>query len=186
MSEFEERKCNINLERDIKSSYIFDRIFSYLGKRDKMNMIIYNNQLQKRFKVNIQDYKRISGKYKKGEKNGKGSEYMQNINIMIFEGEYKNGKKNGKGKEFFNDGKLIFEGEYLNGKRHGKGKEYSNNGNLKFEAEYLKGQKWNGKGYNINGIIDFEIKDGNGKGKEYNYNGDLKFEGEYLNGKKRI
>ena len=41
-----------------------------------------------------------------------------------------------------------------------------------------------GKGFNINGKIEFEINNGNGKVKEYYDNGKLKFEGEYLNGKK--
>ena len=53
-----------------------------------------------------------------------------------------------------------------------------------FEGEYLNGKRWDGKGYNKNGIIDFEIKNGNGQGKEYYENGELKFEGEYLNGKR--
>ena len=78
---------------------------------------------------------------------------------------------------------MIFEGEYLNGKRNGKGKEYYDNGELKFEGEYLNGKKWNGKGFNKNNEIEYEIKDGNGKVKEY-YNGKLKFEGEYLNGER--
>ena len=68
MSEFEEIKSNINLERDIQSSYNLDMIFSFLRQKEKLNMIIYNKQLQKKFEVNIQDYKKISGRYKKGEK----------------------------------------------------------------------------------------------------------------------
>ena len=58
-----------------------------------------------------------------------------------------------KVKEYYDNGKLDFEGEYLNGKRNGKGKEYYYNGQLEFEGEYLNGKKWNGNGYNINGII---------------------------------
>ena len=74
--------------------------------------------------------------------------------------------------------------------------------------ENIKGKKWKGIGYNINGNIEYEIKDGkgnikeyycddklsfegeylngkrNGKGKEYNFNGELIFKGEYLNGEK--
>jgi len=148
-------------------------------------MMKYSNELQKAFLVNINDYKRISGKYKIIEKNGKGREYLINSNILIFEGEYLNGRRNGKGKEYFNNGKLKFEGEYLNGK------------------------KWNGNGFHIIGIKDFEIKDGKGnikeydsssgalifegkylngeinwKGKEYHNNEKLKFEGEYLNGER--
>ena len=80
---------------------------------------------------------------------------------------------------------------------------------MKFEGKYLNGKKWNGNGYDINGLFQFEIKNGkgkikeyyfydsklmfegeylngerNGKGKEYNKYGELKFEGEYLNGKR--
>ena len=38
------------------------------------------------------------------------------------------------------------------------------------------------EGYDENGNIIYELK--NGKGKEYNYNGNLIFEGEYINGKR--
>jgi len=48
--------------------------------------------------VDIKDYKKISGKYRIGEKNGKGKEYLIESNKLIFEGEYLNGEKNGKGK----------------------------------------------------------------------------------------
>ena len=79
---------------------------------------------------------------------------------------------------------------------------------MKFEGEYRNGKKWVGKGYNINGNLEFKIINGkgnikkydgygkltfegeyingerNGKGKEYYKNGKLLFEGEYLNGRK--
>ena len=85
---------------------------------------------------------------------------------------------------------------------------------MKFVGEYLNGKKWNGKIYNENNDIEYDLKDGNGiieeieenvfylknsiffkgeyingekngKGKLYYYNNHkLKFEGEYLNGKK--
>ena len=44
-------------------------------------------------------------------------------------------------------------------------------------------KKWNGKGYNADGNIEFEIKNGVGRIKEY-YNGELIFEGDYLNGER--
>ena len=70
-------------------------------------------------------------------------------------------------------------------KRNGKVKEYHNNGKLQFEGEYLNGKRWNGKGYDKNGFLEFEIKNGFGKGKEYDYfNGNIRFEGGYLNGEK--
>ena len=49
----------------------------------------------------------------------------------------------------------------------------------------MNGKKYNGKGYNYNGDLEYELKYGCGKVKEYYYNGyDLKFKGTYLNGKK--
>ena len=72
----------------------------------------------------------------------------------------------------------------------------------------MNGKKWNGKGYDKDYNIIYELKNGtgfikeytyrgkvkfegeclngeiNGKGKEYYYNGKLKFDGEYLNGKR--
>ena len=141
-------------------------------------------------------------------KSGKGlvKEYYEN-GILKFEGEYSNGLKNGKGKEYTNKGKLKFEGEYLNGQRNGKGKEYYLNEKLKFEGEYLYNQrirgklyikekleyegdflfykKFNGKGYDENGNVIYELKNGNGKVKEYSdIDGKLTFEGEYINGKR--
>ena len=92
--------------------------------------------------------------------------------------------------------------------KNGKIKEFYSNGKLKFEGECLNGKIWNGKGYNINGDEDYEIKNGkgyikeywendklkfevnylngvsNGKGKEYYFDGALRFKGDYLNGKR--
>ena len=140
-------------------------------------------------------------------KDGKGLIKLYNqVNfILIYEGEYLNGKRNGKGKDYDFEGLLFYEGEYLDGKRNGKGKEYYQDGKLEFEGEYLYGyilkgkffvkeklefegeylynKKWNGKGYDENGNIIYELINGNGKVKEYDYKGKLRFEGEYLNGK---
>ncbi len=159
MHESKEIKYDINLKRDIKSSYNLNKIFSFLDQRLKLNIIIYNKQIQNIIGVNIQDYKNLSGRHKRGGKNGNGTEYILNTNNMIFNGEYINGKRNGRGNEY-NNKKLIFEGEYLNGFR------------------------WNGTGYNNNGEIDFIIKNGCGRGKEYNNDGKLEYEGGYFDGKR--
>ena len=158
MNEINDIKFKINY-RDINSYYKKNAfIFTY---KKKLDIIKYSKELQKICLVDIEDYKKESGKYKIGLKNGFGKEYIINTNILIFEGEYLNGKRNGKGKEYYKNGKIRFEGEYLNGK------------------------KWNGNGYNINGNTKFEIKDGKGNIKEYNYyDGKLRFEGEYLNGER--
>ena len=153
----------------------------------------------------------IDGKMEFEIKEGKGTikiyDYIEGQ--LEYEGEYLNGERNGKGKEYFNNDTIKFEGEYLNGKRNGYGKEYYFSNKILFEGEYLNGKIWNGKGYNIDGIVEFEIKEGkgtikiydynegklefegeylngerNGKGKEYFKNGNIKFEGEYLNGKR--
>jgi len=191
----------LNIIEDIKSLYIIKKVFSFLNEKQKLNIIIYNKQLQNIFGVNIDDYKKISGKYRIIE-NGYGKEYELGTNRLIFEGEYINGKRNGIGKEF-DDGKLKFEGEYSNGERNGNGKEYDYhnqliydgkylngerwngevkdyyyNDKLKFEGEYFNGKIWNGKGYNNDGDLEFELINGKGKVKEYDYDGKLKFEGE--------
>ena len=146
----------------ILSPFIYspsNKIFSYLIEEKKFDMFKYSKKYQNILDIRLIDYKIFYGKY------------------IIFEDE-------GKGKEYnvFND-KLIFEGEYSNGKRNGKGKEYYKRGILKFEGEYSNGKKWNGKGYNINNEIIYEIKEGRGLIEEYNNNGKLIFEGEYLKGK---
>ena len=159
MEEFENIKSEKNIGKLI-GTYILKDIFSFLSEKQKLEIIIYNKDLQKKLDINIEDYKRIRGIYKVGERNGKGKEYDISTNIILFEGEYVNGKRNGKGKEYDCNGALLFEGEYINGKR------------------------WNGKGYNKESKIDFEIKEGNGNVKEYDSDGELLFEGEYLNGER--
>ena len=108
MNELENIKCEKNIEKSIKSLYILKDIFSFLPEAHKLRIMIYNKNLQKRFDINIEDYKRITRKYKEGERNGKGKEYDIKNNSVLFEGEYKNGKKwNSKGKEFYKIGELI-------------------------------------------------------------------------------
>ena len=124
----------------------------------------------------------FEGEYLNGERNGKGKEYHYINGQLSFEGEYFCDLKNGQGKEYYENGKLKFEGEYLYNYKI-KGKEFYND-KLEFEGEYLFNEKWNGKGYDENGNIIYELKNGNGKGKEYDIFGNLEFEGEYLNGKK--
>ena len=48
--------------------------------------------------------------------------------------------------------------------------------------ENIYDKKWNGKGYDENRNIIYELINGTGKVKEYYDNGKLMFEGEYLNG----
>ena len=142
MEEYENIKSEKSIGKSIVKYVLKDAIFSFLSEKKKLEIIIYNKDLQKKLDLNIEDYKRISKRYRDGERNGKGKEYDISTDVMLFEGEYLNGKRNGKGKEYYINGKLKFEGEYLNGKRNGKGKEYNFlNGKLIFEGEYLNGKK---------------------------------------------
>ena len=171
--------------KNIKSLYMQKLIFSFTNEKVKLNMIKYSKYFQNIFSINIENYKKISGKYKKGNK-CYGKEYLLNTDRLIFEGGYKNGKRNGKGKEYDDlYGKVLFEGEYMNGKRNGKGKEFKfYYGYLDFEGEYLNGKKWNGKKYNKKGEVLYELKNGKGNVKEYDDYDDLIFEGQYFNGER--
>ena len=55
---------------------------------------------------------------------------------------------------------------------------------MKFEGEYLNGKIWNGKGFNKNNKIGYEIKEGTGFVIEYNDYVSLIFEGDYKNGER--
>ena len=54
-------------------SPLLKMIFSFLKENEKLNIIINNKTLQKKLNVNIETYKKISKRYKIGERNGKGS-----------------------------------------------------------------------------------------------------------------
>ena len=149
----EKKPLTKNLLKLFKSFNNMKYIFSCLNENKKLDLIIYNKEFQKKFGINTEYYKKVSGKYIIGNKNGIGKEYELNTNILLYEGKFKNKKRSGEGKEYNKNGKIIFEGEYLNGKKwKGKGKEYFENGDLKFEGEYNNGEK-NGKGKEY---FDFE------------------------------
>ena len=191
---------------NIKSIYFLRIIMTYIEEGKKLELIMYNKNIQNKLEIGLINYKFFSGKYKIVDKTGKsqvffgangemifegkyvngkrkgiGKEYDYN-GSLIFEGKYRNGKRNGKGKEYNEDGKLIFEGEYLNGKRNGKGKEYDNYGNIKFEGEYLDGNKLIGKEYGKKRKNFNVINDKKKLYNKYNENNTLKFKNSYING----
>ena len=55
---------------------------------------------------------------------------------------------------------------------------------LIFEGEFKNDLRWNGKGYDNQNNIIYELKNGKGYIKEYDYYGNLIFEGEYLYGER--
>ena len=52
MAEIEIIKSKINL-KDIKSSFIIKKLFTFLYEKQKLLMIIYNKELQKMHLINI-------------------------------------------------------------------------------------------------------------------------------------
>ena len=98
-------------------------------------MIIYNKIFQNKLGINIENYKKQSGKYKIGKKDGLGKAYILNTEILLYEGRYKNKIKNRYGKEYNNKGNLIFKGLFLDGKKlNGFLREYYKN---KFNYVYI-------------------------------------------------
>jgi len=75
MNKIQNIKSEINIEKEVKSLYIIKDIFSFLFENLKLNVVIYNKQLQKKLDINIKDYKRKSRIYREGKRNGKGKEY---------------------------------------------------------------------------------------------------------------
>ena len=82
--EFENIISEKSIGKSIKSLYILKYIFSFISKKQKLKIIIYNKNLQKKLDISIKTYKRRRGVYKEGEKNGKGKEYY--YGKLIFEG----------------------------------------------------------------------------------------------------
>ena len=58
MDKLEERKTNFNFVESIKSSYVLKWVMSFLSEKQKLEMIIYNKQLQNILDVNIEEYKK--------------------------------------------------------------------------------------------------------------------------------
>ncbi len=119
----------INLYQSIKSFFNIKKIFLCLSNIKKLQLIIYNKKYQDKLGIDIESYKKQSGRYKIGNKNGLGKEFKLYTDILLYEGRYKNGKRNGYGKEYNDNGDLIFKGIFLEGKEwNGYLKEYYDNG----------------------------------------------------------
>ena len=66
----------INEFENIKSNYILNNIFSFLEKMRTLNVIKYNKSMLNKLKITIEDYKKTSGKYIVGDRNGKAKEFI--------------------------------------------------------------------------------------------------------------
>ena len=58
MNEIGNIKSDLKFLKSIKSFYNLKEIFLYIGRKRLFNLIIYNKELQKAIKINIEDYKK--------------------------------------------------------------------------------------------------------------------------------
>ena len=86
------KKEQLKLIKNIKSNVVLNKIFTLIFGIKKLDILYRNKHLQKKIKLDLNDYKKASGKYKE-EKNGKSIVYIQDTKNKIYEGVYKNGKK---------------------------------------------------------------------------------------------
>ena len=57
---------------NIKSDYVLKKIFSLINIKQKLTLIMYNKQLQKKLGVDIEDYKKKVENIKQLKRMGKG------------------------------------------------------------------------------------------------------------------
>ena len=77
----------------IKSQYILKKILLNLEEKKKLLLIKYNKYYHKIMKINMENYKKVSGKIKIGGINGYGKEYeLKELNLK-FEGIIKTEKE---------------------------------------------------------------------------------------------
>ena len=87
-----------NLFKNINSYHLLLYILSFIEKRRSLDIISHNKRIQKKIKLTLEDYKNISGKYIKHEREKLGFEeydwvYTKDTNYIIFKGKYFRGKK---------------------------------------------------------------------------------------------
>ena len=59
-----------------------------MSDTEKLDIITYNKKYRNKLGITLEHYKKLRGRYMKGERNGKGEEYTIDDNIKIFEGNY--------------------------------------------------------------------------------------------------
>ena len=65
-----------NIE-NIKSKFITIQIFSFIWENRKLDILKYSRKNQTKLKINLDNYKNLSQRYKTRERNGKGQEYLK-------------------------------------------------------------------------------------------------------------
>ena len=59
---------------DIKSLNVYKKIFSFFDERKKLDLLKYNKNYQKKMGIKLENYKKLSGRYKLEGINGYGEE----------------------------------------------------------------------------------------------------------------
>ena len=57
-----------SLIKSMKSVYILKKLFSFLENKIILRIVAHNKQIQKKLELNINDYKKASGRYIKGDR----------------------------------------------------------------------------------------------------------------------
>ena len=74
----------MNLKILVKSKYILKKILLILDEKRKLLLLKYNKDYHKLMGINIDNYKKLSGKIKIGGINGYGKEYEIDEFNLIF------------------------------------------------------------------------------------------------------
>ena len=102
---------------------------------------------------------------KKKINNGNQSLYINNINIkekIYYEGYWKKGKREGNGSEYYPNGVLKYAGSFLNDRYHGYGQLFWNikDSSYNYIGSFIDGKKY-GKGeiYQISPLLSYSFSD---------------------------
>ena len=110
------------------------------GKKSQV-LARFNGSTMTEFDMNG---KRVyEGEYKGDTNNGhvregKGKEFENGGETVVYSGDWKNGKREGFGTEF-NDAAAVYTGEWRDGKRNGNGKEMDKNGKVVRSGRWVNG-----------------------------------------------
>ena len=113
-----------------------------LDEKIKLLLLNHNKKIQKKLKIDIERFKKLSQRYRIILENGICREFLINTNYLLFEREFKDGKKHGRSYGYYYNKDLSLDEEYLNWQKSKENKIYSFifKRNLKFEGEYFKGK----------------------------------------------
>ena len=75
----------VNLSQSVSSLFITKKIFSILTEKKKLKLISYNKNYQNKLKIEINDFKRVSGRHIIGEKNGQEKNMIMRIDYFLKE-----------------------------------------------------------------------------------------------------